>query len=79
MENTIYDDKNGLRYERQGDYFLPCLELSGQEERSIGVWGQRHLRYLKEYRMVTSYAEICRLLFSMQERCRTENRGTDGT
>ncbi len=53
MENTIYDKKNGLWYERQGDYFLPCLELPKQEERSIGVWGRRLLRYLKEYRMVT--------------------------
>ena len=38
-------------YIRQGDYFIPCLTLLEEEEqRFIGVWGQRHLRYLKEYR-----------------------------
>ena len=33
-----------------GDYFIPCLTLTEEEQRFIGVWGQRHLRYLKEYR-----------------------------
>ena len=50
MEKYIYDESNGLWYERQGDYYLPCLSLPGEEERPIGLWGQRHLRYIREYR-----------------------------
>ena len=50
MEKYIYDENNGLWYERQGDYYLPCLSLPGEEERPIGLWGQRHLRYIREYR-----------------------------
>lgn len=52
MEKYIYDESNGLWYERQGDYYLPCLSLPGEEERPIGLWGQRHLRYIREYRKV---------------------------
>ena len=50
MENRIYDEKNGLWYAKQGDYYLPELALSPEEEKSIGIWGQRHLQYLKEYK-----------------------------
>ena len=50
MEKYIYDESNGLWYERQGDYYLPCLSLPEGEERPIGLWGQRHLRYIREYR-----------------------------
>lgn len=50
MEKYIYDESNGLWYERQGDYYLPCLSLSDEEEHPIGLWGQRHLRYIREYR-----------------------------
>jgi hypothetical protein len=50
MENRIFDEKNGLWYERQGDYYLPCLELPEQENKPIGIWGQRHLRYIREHR-----------------------------
>jgi len=53
MENRIYDEKNGLWYEGQGDYLLPCLELPKQEKCPIGIWGQRHLWYLKEYHRIT--------------------------
>ena len=49
MDKYIYDDKNGLWYELQGDYYIPCLILPAEKEQPIGVWGQRHLRYLKEY------------------------------
>lgn len=52
MENKIHDEKNGLWYEKQGDYYLPCLELPKDENEHIGIWGQRHLRYLKQYRKV---------------------------
>ena len=48
-DKYIYDDKNGLWYELQGDYYIPCLILPAEKEQPIGLWGQRHLRYLKEY------------------------------
>ncbi|RGY80320.1 TnpV protein [Dorea sp. AM58-8] len=50
MDKYIYDEKNGLWYELQGDYYLPCLKLPKEESRHIGMWGQRHLRYLKQHR-----------------------------
>ena len=52
MENRIYDEKNGLWYELQGDYYLPCLTLSEEENHHIGVWGQRHARYLKQHHKI---------------------------
>lgn len=55
MEKVIYDEKNGLWYELQGDYYIPCLQLPEEEEEEqqpIGVWGQRHLRYIKQHRKV---------------------------
>lgn len=50
MEKYIYNESNGLWYERQGDYYIPCLSLPEEEDRPIGLWGQRHLRYIREYR-----------------------------
>ena len=55
MDKYIYDEKNGLWYELQGDYYLPCLKISKEESGHIGVWGQRHLWYLKQYRKVRYY------------------------
>ena len=52
MEKVIYDEKNGLWYELQGDYYIPCLKLPEEEQHPIGVWGQRHLRYIKQHRKV---------------------------
>ena len=57
MDKYIYDEKNGLWYELQGDYYLPCLKLPKEESRHIGVWEQRHLRYLKQHRKVL-YSEL---------------------
>ena len=57
MDKYIYNEKNGLWYELQGDYYLPCLKLPKEESRHIGVWGQRHLRYLKQHRKVL-YSEL---------------------
>ena len=48
MEKYIFDESNGLWYELQGDYYLPCLKLPEEEPVHIGVWGQRHLTYLRE-------------------------------
>ena len=51
MDKYIYDKRNGLWYELQGDYYIPCLELPAEkEERHIGGWGQRPRRYLKANR-----------------------------
>ena len=47
MEKTIYDENNGLWYKLRGDYYIPCLTVPAQDERPIGIWGQRHLRYIK--------------------------------
>lgn len=48
MEKYIFDESNGLWYELQGDYYLPCLKLPEEEPVHIGVWGQRHLNYLQK-------------------------------
>ena len=50
MDKYIYDENNGLWYELQGDYYIPCLTIPEEEQQPIGVWGQRHLRYIREYR-----------------------------
>ena len=48
-------EKLGGKYRRTGDYFLPDLKISNQEDVQIGVWGQRHRRYLKEHHRVRYY------------------------
>jgi hypothetical protein len=50
MEKRIYDEKNGLWYELQGDYYLPCLVFPEGEDKPVGVWGQRHLRFIREHK-----------------------------
>ena len=50
MEQYIYDESNGLWYERDGDYYIPCLKLPDEEQVEIGIWGQRHLEYIKHHR-----------------------------
>ena len=50
MDKYIYNEKNGLWYELQGDYYLPCLKLPENETAHIGIWGQRHRHYLKNHR-----------------------------
>ena len=57
MEKYIYNEQNGLWFELQGDYYLPCLKLPEEPEVHIGIWGQRHRRYLKEHRRAT-YATL---------------------
>lgn len=50
MDKYIYDESNGLWYELQGDYYIPCLTLPTEKEHNpIGLWGQRHKRYLQEH------------------------------
>ena len=50
MKKHITDEKTGISYTLHGDYYLPDLELPAEEERPIGIWGQRHLRYIQEHR-----------------------------
>ena len=50
MEKYIFEERNGLWYELQGDYYLPCVKLTEGEQQPVGLWGQRHLRYIKQNR-----------------------------
>ena len=52
MKKHIYDETNGLWYELIGDYYIPVLTLSSEEQRSIGKWGRMHRDYLKEQRPI---------------------------
>ena len=56
MANTIFEEMGGT-YTQVGDYLLPDLKLPEEEQQPIGVWGQRHWRYLKEHRR-TTYATL---------------------
>lgn len=78
MSKTIFEEMGGA-YVRQGDYNLPCLSLPTEKEnRLIGVWGQRHLRYLKQHRKVlytnlltsaASWTVILRILTNRRKIC----------
>ena len=48
MKKHIYDENNGLWYERIGDYYIPVLTLSSEEQRPIGKWGRMHRDYLEQ-------------------------------
>ena len=48
MDKYIYDENNGLWYERCGDYYLPCLTLL--EQKSVGKWGQKYKTYLQKHK-----------------------------
>ena len=52
MEKRIYNEHTGISYTLQGDYYLPDLALPEQEDKPIGLWGQRHLRYIKQHRKI---------------------------
>ena len=52
MAKSLFEELGG-KYERQGDYLIPCIALPAEEEQPIGIWGQWHLDYLKQHRKVT--------------------------
>ena len=52
MEKRIYNEQTGIGYTLQGDYYLPDLTLPDQEDESIGLWGQRHSRYIKQHKKI---------------------------
>ena len=53
MKQHYIDEKTGISYTLQGDYYLPNLILPTEEIKPIGVWGQRHRHCLKEHRKAT--------------------------
>lgn len=53
MDRFIYDERGGLWYELHGDYYLPCFTLPEVETKEIGIWGMRHLDYMKQHRKAT--------------------------
>lgn len=57
MERFVMDERTRLKYELVGDYYLVAGDDEPEEYQPIGVWGQRHLRYLKEHRRVR-YANL---------------------
>ena len=57
MEKYITDERTGLKYEMVGEYYLIAGEDEPEEDQPIGVWGQRHLRYLKKCHRVR-YANL---------------------
>ena len=48
-EKYIYNNTYGLWYELNGDYYIPCLTIPESEQLPIGVWGRKHLQYIKEH------------------------------
>lgn len=52
MAKSLFEQLGGT-YRKESDYLIPCLTIPTEEEHSIGIWGQRHLDYLKQYRRVT--------------------------
>ena len=50
MEKFIYNHENGLWYELHGDYYIPCLIATDEEQKPVGIWGRRHHKYIKVHR-----------------------------
>ena len=48
MNEHITNEKTGISYTLQGDYYLPDLALPPEEEQPVGIWGQRHLQYIRQ-------------------------------
>ena len=52
MNKHITNEKTGISYTLQGDYYLPDLALPPEEKRPVSIWGQRHLRYIRQHKQV---------------------------
>ncbi len=52
IKQHYIDEKTGISYTLQGDYYLPNITLPVEENKPIGIWGQRHLRYIRQHRKV---------------------------
>mgnify|MGYP003297762433 CR=1 FL=1 len=57
MKQHFTDERTGISYTLQGDYYLPDLALPAEEQVEVGIWGQRHLRYIKTERKAL-YTEL---------------------
>ena len=55
MKQSLFEQMGG-KYEQQGDYRLPFLTLPAEEDQHIGIWGQRHVRYLKVHHRIMYYS-----------------------
>ena len=66
MAKTIFEEMGG-KYERQGDYLIPCLTVSAEEEQPIGIWGQRHLDYLKHQEVKGDYINAVTTKLKIEE------------
>ena len=63
MKKRIYDKKTSIHYELQADYYLPCQTLPEQPKVEIGIWGKRHLRYIKQHHKIryTNLLTSCKI------------------
>ena len=52
------DEKTGIGYTLQGTYYLSDLVLPSEKEKPIGIWGQRHARYLKQHHKILYYNRL---------------------
>ena len=52
MAKSLFEQLGGT-YRKESDYLIPCLTVPAEEEQLIGIWGQRHLNYLKQHQKVT--------------------------
>ena len=50
MKQHFTDERTGISYTLQGDYYLPDLALPAEEQVEVGIWGQRHLQHIKVHR-----------------------------
>ena len=66
MAKTIFEEMGG-KYERQGDYLIPCLTVPAEEEQPIGIWGQRNLDYLKHQEVKGDYINAVTTKLKIEE------------
>ena len=75
MVQSIFEEMGG-RYERQGEYILPCLTIPPEKEQSIDLFGRRHLDYLREYRKITYTNLLTLTLPTLTDRHRNTLNGS---
>lgn len=58
MKKHIRDEKTGIAYTLQGDYYIPDLKVDESEDRPVGIFGQMHGRYLQEHKKAVYYTML---------------------